>query len=173
MPKSSQNRSQNHQKSFQNRPLDPPRNPTWTKVAFETPYFPLSGSKRVPNGTPKSIKNRSFFRPVFEWLFGTTFSCFWPPFGLPKRPQNETQKGAKTRTRKTSMLSLFTTLEPHWGVLKIIIFDVFLGTFLRYLFETSFSSILDPFGDPFGTLWAPKKHPKKHTKKRHQKRAIL
>ena len=95
IPKSSQNSSQNHQKSSQKRPLEPPRNPTWTKVAFETPYFPLSGSKRVPNGTPKSTKNRSCFRPVFEWLLGTTFLCFWPPFGLPKDLQNETQKGSK------------------------------------------------------------------------------
>ena len=89
----------------------------------------------------------------------------------PKTTPKWNQKGSQYEIKKSSILLLFTTLAPHWGIPKIIIFGTCLVPFLRYLFEISFSSILDPFGDPLGTLWAPKKHPKKHTKKRHQKRA--
>ena len=142
MPKSSQNRSQNHQKSSQNRPLDPPRNPTWTKVAFETPYFPLSGSKSVSNGTPTSTKNRSFFGHDFGTLLGTTFSCFWPPFALPKDHQNEIQKGPQNRSKIDHFL------------------DLFLNDFLEPLFHA--------FGLHLGSQNDPKKRPQRDLRREHE-----
>ena len=54
-----------------------------------------------------------FFEMAFWW------PC--PPFGLPKHLQNETQKGAKTKSWNSLILCVITTLEPHLRVLKIII----------------------------------------------------
>ena len=66
----------------------------------------------------------------------------WPPFGLPKHLQNETQKGVKIKSWNSLILRVFTTLEPHLRVLKIIIFRCFFGT-----------PFWDAFGSPFWWFW--------------------
>ena len=106
-----------------------PWRPYLSQEPFMYPLCTLSGSILDPKRDPKIDQKSIIFWPVFEWLFGTTFSCFWPPFALQKHLQFETQKGAKTRTRKSLILLLFTTLEPHWGVAKIIICCAFWDPF--------------------------------------------
>ena len=68
-----------------------------------------------------------FWDHFCEFFFEMAFWWPWPPFGLPKHLQNETQKGAKIKTWKSWIFMLFTIREPHWRVLKIIIFRCFLG----------------------------------------------
>ena len=83
------------------------------------------------------------FGHQFCWcFFEVAFWWPWPPFGLPKHLQNETQKGAKTKTWISSILLLFTIHEPHSRVQKIIIFRCFFGT-----------PFWDGFGSPFWWFW--------------------
>ena len=51
----------------------------------------------------------------FDVFFNVTFRWPWPPFGLPKHLQNETQKGAKdTSYQKVKIeLSLQPELDPE------------------------------------------------------------
>ena len=163
--KSSQNSSKIGPKSFQNRPLGPSGTPTWKMIDF----WSILGSILDPKGTPKSIKNRSFFRPVFEWLFGTTFSCFWPPFWLPKRPQNETKKGPNTKSKNHRFCCYLLHLRHIEGSLKssflVLFWNPFLDTFSRPLFHrfwTLLGTLLGPFGHQKSTL---KNTPKKDNKK--------
>ena len=86
--------------------------------------------------------------------FGMLFASIWAPKTTPKWDP----KGSQHEIKKSSILLLFTTLAPHWGVLKIGIFLYFFGT------------LLDPFGHPKST---PKKTPKKETKKEPQDKPVL
>ena len=62
----------------------PPQEPYLNRGRFWDPLFPLSGSKRVSNGTPKSTKNRSFF------------DRFWGPIGDPFGARKGEIRGLKS-----------------------------------------------------------------------------
>ena len=178
--KSDQNHSNISPKMISDPPkIDPwrasetPWRPYWSQETYMYPKCTLSGSILDPKRDPKIDQKSIIVETCFWKTFWNHVFMLLASIWAPKTTLKWDQKGTQHENKKTSILLLFTTLAPHWGVQKIIILGTFLGSFLRYLFETSFSSILDPFGDPFGTLWAPKKHPKKHTKKRHQKRPYL
>ena len=152
-----------------NRPLEPLR----TLLEARSLLGALICTFLAPFGTPKGPQNRSKIDHCLDMFLDD----FWEPLfhasGLHLGSQNDPKwnpKGTQDQNTKIIDFDAITIREPHWGVLKIVICGAFLGPFLRYLFETSFPSIVDPLGDPFGTLWASKKHPKKHLKKRHQKR---
>ena len=79
---------------------------------------------------------------IFKMIFEMAFWWPWPPFGLPKDLQNETQKGVQIKTLNSLILLVFTTLEPHLRVLKIVIFWYFFGT-----------PFCDAFWSPFWWFW--------------------
>ena len=60
-------------------------------------------------GTPFGTSLGSFWASFFWCFFEVAFWWPWPPFGLPKHLQNETQKGAKTKTWNSLILLLFTS----------------------------------------------------------------
>ena len=74
----------------------------------------------------------------------------WPQFGLPKDLQNETQKRAKTQTWNSLILHLFTTLWPHSGALKMMIFQCFFGALFWDASWCPFGWFWLTFGAPFG-----------------------
>ena len=106
-------------KSWNILPKSTPGPPPGTLLEQRSLLRPLISPFLAPKGSPMGPqnrqKNRSFFRHVFEWLFGTTFSCFWPPFGLPKRPQNETKKGPNTKSKNNRFCNYLLYLSHIEG----------------------------------------------------------
>ena len=95
--------------------------------------------------------------------------CQRPPFGLPKRPQNDTKKGPNTKTKKHRFCYYLLYLRHIEGSKKssfLVLFgDPFSDTFSRPLFHrfwTLLGTLLGPFGHQKSTL---KNTPKKDTKK--------
>ena len=80
-----------------------------------------------------------FGHMFFLCFFEVAFWWPWPPFGLPKDLQNETQKGVKTKTWQS-------------GVLKIVIFCCFFGVLFWDGFLEAILVILAHFWGPF---WRP------------------
>ena len=118
----------------------------WNKM-LPRPHFWQFG---LHFGTPFGTSLGSFWASFFWCFFEGAFWWPWPPFGPPKHLQNETQKGVKIKTWKSSILLLFTIHEPHLRVLKIIIFWCFFGTPFWDGFWSPFWWFWLTFGVPFG-----------------------
>ena len=73
------------------------------------------GRQERPFGGPFGTSLGSFWASFFWCFFEVAFWWPWPPFGLPKHLQNETQKGAKdTSYQKVKIeLSLQPELDPE------------------------------------------------------------
>ena len=128
----------------------------------------------APFWTPKGPQNRSKIDHVFDLFLNDFLEPLFEAFGLHLGSQNDPKNRPKRVSKRTHKNHRFCCYLLQYTlatlrVLKIIIFSIFFGPFLRYLFETSFSSILDPFGDllgPFGHQKSTLKNtPKKDTKK--------
>ena len=149
----------------------------WSKIDLKTfPKSILEGLWRPLGSHPW---NKVLPRPHFKWFcfhfgtpFGTSlgscrasfFCCFfevafwrpWPPFGLPKHLQNETQKGTPNQSWKWLFLILFITLEPQSGVLNVIFLMFFWNTVLGWLLEPILAVLAHfrgPFWTPFWSLF--------------------
>ena len=159
---------------MQNRPLEPPR----TLLEARSLLGTLICTFLAPFGTPKGPQNRSNIDHFLDMFFNDFWGPLFDALGLHLASQN-TSKMTPKRVPKTHLIEKWksssrcsqSSIQRGVGVLKIMIFLAFLVPFLRCRFETSFLSILAPFGDPLGTPWAPKKHSKKHLRKRPPKRA--
>ena len=101
-------------------------------------------------GTPFGTTLGSLWASFFWCFFEVPFWRLWPPFGLPKHLQNETQEGVKIKTWKSLILLLFTRLLLHSGVLKMVIFQYFFGAFFWDGFWSPFWWFCLTLGVSFG-----------------------
>ena len=87
-----------------------PWRPYLRQETFMYPIWLHFGPQMGPQNRPKIYHFLNLFLNDF---LEPLFHAFGLHLGSQNDLQNETQKGAKTRTRKSLILPLFTTLEPH------------------------------------------------------------
>ena len=102
-----------------------------------------------PFWDPLGTSLGSFWASFFWCFFEVAFWWSWPPFGLPKHIENETQKGVKTKSWNSSILLLFTRFGHIKGCWKWSFF-AFFGTLFWEGFGSPCSWIWLTFGVPFG-----------------------
>ena len=122
------------------------------------PSRALPGGRNPQKGSPFLGPFWAKRGPKIEDVFMTWFLTPWSApervrtlLGPQKASKNGTQNRLKRRISRSQLLLLFTTLWPHSGVLKIIIFWYFFGTPFWELWEP----ILLIFTHFWGPLWRP------------------
>ena len=120
------------------------------KLTKMVPKWSQNLSKVEPGGggTPFGTSLASFGASFFWCFFEVAFWWPWPPFGLPKHLQNETQKGVKPKAEFHWFCLYLHHFSHIWGCWKWSFFDVF----LEHRFGIAFGANFDDFGSLLGSL---------------------